>query len=179
MTSLFGRDRTTKSSISIHRFLQTTCRTLRLGSRWICIRSKLNLLKFFLWTLAMLPLFAGKGQLLNWVIKRYPNGGYSFSFHLASTISWKVEMMKDWNVLEVSSGQRSSGQVEWKQSGGYTNIFHFCNPHNNSLLAFNFTQIVEVRSISIIFFWQGRACCHPLPYLSPHLSHVCSYYSTE
>jgi hypothetical protein len=24
---------------------------------------------------------------------------------------------------------------EWRQSGGYTNIFHFCNPQNNSILA--------------------------------------------
>ncbi len=40
--------------------------------------------------LTLLPLFAGKVRLLNWVIKCYASGGYSFYFLLASTISWKV-----------------------------------------------------------------------------------------
>ena len=43
-------------------------------------------------------------------------------------------------------------KIEWKQSGGYTNIFHFCNHHNISFLTLKFAQIVEARSISIYFF---------------------------
>lgn len=94
--------------------------------------------------LALLPFFVGKVHLSNWLIKYYPSGGYSFYFHLASTISWKV-------FRNVEASHAPSGKIEWKQSGGYTNTFHFCNHHNISFLTFNFAQIVEARSISIVF----------------------------
>ena len=54
------------------------------------------------------------------------------------------------------SGKVERLKVEWKQSGGYKNIFHFYNHHNSSLLPFDFTRIVEAGAISIDFFDKQR-----------------------
>ena len=142
MYALFGRDRTmlTHYRSGNHDFSTQSSNDIS--------AHKLNAISvnfFSIRQLALLPLFARKVHILNWMIEYYACGDYSFYFHLASTISWKV-------LRNVEASKRQAEKIVWKQSGGYTSIFHFCNHHNISFLTFNFTQIVEARSISIVFF---------------------------
>ena len=87
MHALFGRDRTILTHYLSGRHDFSTQSSNDISTH------KLNATSvnfFSTRQLALLPLFAGKVRLSNWMIKCYPSGGYSFYFHLASTISWKV-----------------------------------------------------------------------------------------